>query len=99
MKRILIIAILTVAMLCMSACAGKFVCPMCGQEKGGKAESVTLNGTEFKVCSDCKAKIQSAGGLMGSALDMLGGDLSSMQGLMNGSSLDSLESLMGDLGN
>ena len=100
MKRIIgFIVIFLIVALCFCACAGKFICPMCGQEKSGKAESVNINGSEFKVCKECKEKIQANGSLMGAALDMLGGDLSSMEDLMNGSgSLDSLEGLMGGFG-
>lgn len=92
-------ALLLACVLLLSGCAGKFVCAFCGQEKSGKPESLTIQDTELKVCSDCMEKYQSSGGLMGMALDALGGDLSPMQNMMNGSSLDSLESLMGGLGN
>lgn len=93
-------ALLLACALLLSGCAGKFVCPMCGQEKSGKGESVTINGESFKVCKECKEKIQSAGGLMGMTLDALGGDLSSMQDMLgNTGSLDSLNDLLGSIGN
>ncbi len=60
MKKLISILCVVAAMFALTAC-GKFTCDLCGEEKSGSRNKITIHDESGTLCDDCYAVFKQLG--------------------------------------